>query len=140
MVKPPVEIELEWQSDLRFEGRAGRVVTAIDGHGEAGPSPMTLLLMALASCTGSDVVEILRKGRQDLRALRIEGRGERRREPLPPRYTRVRLVFGMEGAIERSKAERAVELSLEKYCSVLHTLAEDVELEWEVRLAGEEVG
>lgn len=140
MVKPPIEIGLQWKRDLRFEARAGEVVTAIDGDGEAGASPMTLLLMALASCTGSDVTDILRKGRQDLGGLRIEARGERRQEPLPHRYTNVRLVFRMEGPVERSKAERAVQLSLEKYCSVLHTLAEDLELDWEVRLAAEEAG
>lgn len=140
MIKSPVEIELQWKDGFRFEARAGEVVTAIDGAGEAGASPMTLLLMALASCTGSDVADILRKGREDLRGLRIDARGERRQEPLPHRYTKVRLVFRMEGAVERSKAERAVELSLEKYCSVSHTLAEDLELDWEVRLASEEAG
>lgn len=136
MAKPPIEVELEWKGDFRFDGRSAGGVVPIDGDGETAASPMTLLLLALASCTGSDVADILRKGRQPLEALRIETRGERRQEPLPHRYTRVRLVFRMEGPVERPKAERAVRLSLDTYCSVLHTLAEDLELEWEVWIEG----
>jgi putative redox protein len=78
-------------------------------------------------------VDILRKGRQELHGLRVEARGERRQEP-PHRYTRARLLFHLEGPVERSKAERAVGLSFETYCSVLHTLDEDLEVGWEVRL------
>lgn len=136
MVKPPIEVELEWKSGFRFDGRSAQGVVPIDGDGEAGASPMTLLLLALASCTGSDVADILRTGRQPLEGLRVEARGERRQEPLPHRYTRIRLVFRMEGAVERPKAERAVRLSLDTYCSVLHTLADDLELEWEVWIEG----
>lgn len=134
-VKPPVDIELEWQDDFRFRAEKGEVEAAIDGQGRTALSPVTLLLASLASCTGADVVDILRKGRQELRELRIAAHGERRQEP-PHRYVRVRLVFRIGGHVERAKAERAVELSLEKYCSVLHTLAEDLEVDWEVDLTG----
>lgn len=138
MAKPPIDIELQWKDDFRFRGTSGEVEVAIDGDGRAGPSPMMLLLMSLASCTGSDLVDILRKGRQELEELRVEAQGVRRPDP-PHRYTRVRLLFTVGGRVERSKAERAVRLSLEKYCSVLHTFDRDVELDWEVRL-GEAAG
>lgn len=140
MVKPPVQVELEWKGGLGFDGRSGGITTPIDGDGKTGASPMTLLLLALASCTGSDVVEILRKGRQPLGGLQIEATGERRQEPLPHRYIKVRLVFRVEGAVERPKAERAVRLSLDKYCSVLHTLADDLELAWELWTDGAATG
>ena len=134
MDKPPIDISLQWDNDFRFRGEAGGLELPIDGDAETGPSPMMLLLLSLASCTGSDVADILRKGRQELRGLRIEARGERRQEP-PHRYTRIRLVFRIDGEVERGKAERAVRLSLDTYCSVLHTLADDLELDCEIALA-----
>lgn len=97
---------------------------------------MILLLEALASCAGSDVVDILRKGRQELQGLRVRATGDRRQEA-PHRYLKIRLEFEVDGPVERSKAERAVALSLEKYCSVYHTLRDDLELAWEVRLSSE---
>ena len=136
MSKPQLKVELEWEHDFRFQARTADVVTAVDGDGKAGPSPMLLLLEALAACAGSDVVEILRKGRQELQGLRVRATGDRREEA-PHRYLKIRLEFEVDGPVERSKAERAVALSLKKYCSVYHTLRDDLELEWEVRLASE---
>ncbi|MFQ5679422.1 MAG: OsmC family protein [Gemmatimonadota bacterium] len=132
----PATIVLQWTRDLRFQARAGAAVTAIDGEGETGPSPVLLLLEALAACSAADVVEILRKGRQELRGLQVRAIGERRPEP-PRRFTRLRLEFRVQGPVERKKAERAVELSLETYCSVYHTLREDLDLEWELRIEEE---
>lgn len=140
MTKPPLRIRLEWKDGLEFRGRAGEAETRIDGEGEAGPSPMSLLLLALASCAGSDVVEILRKGREPLEGLLVSARGERRPQP-PHRYTSIRLVFRPSGKVARAKVARAVRLSLEKYCSVAHTMRPDLELGWEVRMGeGDEGG
>lgn len=125
------EISLDWESNLRFEGRSGTARTAIDGNGVAGPSPVALLLESLAGCAGSDVVEILRKGRHDLQGLRVEVSAVRREEP--PRYlTRLSVVFRVRGPVGRKAAERAAALSFEKYCSVFHSLRKDLETEWEV--------
>lgn len=133
-----MEIELEWRREgTRFVGERDGVRTAIDGSGRAGASPVALLLEALAGCSAADVVEILHKGRQDLRGLWVRARADRR--PEPPRYlTRVELVFRIAGDVAREKAERAVALSLEKYCSVSHTLRRDLELEWSVELESED--
>lgn len=132
-----MQIELEWRGEgSRFVGEREGVRTEIDGSGTAGASPVALLLEALAACSAADVVEILHKGRQELRGLRVTARGERR--PEPPRYfTRIELLFRIAGAVERKKAERAVELSLGKYCSVSHTLRRDLDLEWSIELEGE---
>ena len=60
-----------------------------------------------------------------------------RRQEDPPRYVSgLRLAFDVRGDIDRRRAERAIELSVEKYCSVLHSLRQDLELEWELRLGG----
>lgn len=124
-----MNIELRWSDGLRFEGRYKESRTAIDGHGEHGVSPVAMLLESLAGCMGSDVVEILRKGREELRGLELRATAIRREKP-PRRITAVGLEFLIDGPVSRDKAERAVQLSLQTYCSVWHTLRDDIELEW----------
>lgn len=132
-------VRLEWTGDrLRFEGRGidplAPAVT-LDGDGEAGPSPMLALLLAAASCSGSDVVVILRKMRIAPRAVTVEVRGTRRDEE-PRRYVAIRFLYRLAGVgLDRAKAERAVTLSLEKYCSVVHSLAPDIRIDYDVELA-----
>jgi putative redox protein len=87
---------------------------------------MLLLLLAVASCSGADIVLILKKMRVMLQSLRVEVEGTRREEE-PRRYTAVTLVYHIAGdGLDQTKAERAVTLSLEKYCSVVHSLAPDI--------------
>lgn len=89
---------------------------------------MQALACSLGACMGIDVVLILRKMRADLKGVRIAIEGERREKP--PRYfERFRMAFEITGAVPAEKAERAVKLSREKYCSVLHTLKPEVEIE-----------
>ena len=129
-------VSLSWSEGTRFEARNGRgAVTSLDGEGTLSPSPMELLLESVGGCSGIDVVEILRKGRHDVEGLEVEVEGRRRSEP-PRRYTDLRFVFRIRGEVPRSAAERAVELSLGKYCSVFHTLRGDLEVATEVRLEG----
>ncbi len=131
-----MKVELKWHDGLRFEGRYGENRTAIDGNGEAGVSPVAMLLESLAGCTGSDVVEILRKGREELRGLEVHATATRREEP-PRRITAVGLEFLIDGPVSRDKAERAVQLSFQTYCSVWHTLRDDIELDWVVIMQDE---
>jgi putative redox protein len=87
---------------------------------------MLTLLLAVASCSGSDVVAILQKMRVQLRELRIEVAGQRR-EQEPRRYTSIHLDYRLGGeGLDQAKASRAVDLSVEKYCSVIHSLASDI--------------
>jgi putative redox protein len=98
----------------------------IDGDAEAGPSPMQSLLLGLAGCMAVDVVMILQKMRVPLEGLAIRAEGERAPEP-PRRFTQIRLVYETRGLApaDSDKLDRAIELSREKYCSVLHTLRPD---------------
>lgn len=115
-------VTLRWTGGQRFEGRnAAGAETSVDGGGESGASPVELLLEAVAACSGIDVVEILRKGRQEVEGLEVEAAGTRREEP-PRRYTSLRFLFRVSGDVDPEKAERAVSLSLETYCSVFHSL------------------
>jgi putative redox protein len=106
----------------------------IDGDGNSGPSPMIALLMAAGGCTGSDVVSILQKMRVQLAQVLVEIRGVRREEQ-PRRYVEIHYRYQISGeGLDQEKAERAVTLSLEKYCSVLHSLAPDLKVTHEVVL------
>lgn len=127
---------LDWERAMLFRGGepAGpRVV--IDGDNGEAPGPMLTLLLAAASCTGSDLVLILEKMRVGLRTLRIEVHGTRREET-PRRYTAIRFDFHLAGeGLDESKARRAIDLSLEKYCSVVASLAPDIAISYGLTLA-----
>jgi len=130
-------VHLAWTGEgLVFRGGApdGPRVT-VDSDGEKGPSPTDALLLSLAGCMGVDVRLILEKSRVPVSSLEVEADGERATQD-PRRFTRIRLVYTLEGpeADDRPKVERAVALSREKYCSVLHTLRPDLDLEIEIRL------
>lgn len=131
----PRHVALAWRHDLVFDGgAAGQPPVVLDGDGAAGPSPMQALLLALAGCTGADVVSILKKKRADLRAFRVEVVGERRDEH-PKRYTAITLRYHVTApGLAEEHARRAIDLSLEKYCSVTHSLAKDIALRYELLL------
>jgi putative redox protein len=129
-------VSLSWQEGLRFVGGApDGPVTSIDGDNAAAPGPMLTLLLAAASCSGSDVVVILGKMRVQLRELRIDVTGQQR-EQEPRRYTAIHLDYHVGGeGLDQAKATRAVSLSVEKYCSVIHSLAPDIAITYAVTLA-----
>ena len=107
----------------------------IDADNAQAPGPMLTLLLAAASCTGSDVVMILEKMRVGLRQLRIEVHGTRREE-VPRRYTDIRFEFRVAGeGLDEPRARRAIDLSLEKYCSVVASLAPDIAISYGLTLA-----
>lgn len=119
--------ELVWAGDLKFGATSDSTAIVVDGDGSAGPSPMQLLLEAIAGCMAIDVVMILQKGRHPLRGLRIACSGERAPEP-PRRYTSVALTFHVTGDVPANAVERAIALSRETYCSVWHSVREDIPL------------
>lgn len=132
-------VRLDWLGKgMRFRAVGTEPATPaveIDGDGNSGPSPMITLLFAAAGCTGSDIVSILQKMRVQLAQLSIEVRGQRRDQE-PRRYVAVHYRYMMSGeGVDQAKAERAVSLSLEKYCSVIHSLAPDIKVTHEVILA-----
>ena len=126
-------VYLEWKGEFRFEGKADEVRTSIDGDGQAGPSPVNLLLESVGACTAIDVVDILQKGRQEIRAMKVEVGAERRSET-PRAVTALLMKFRIEGDVTEARAQRAVDLSLEKYCSVFHSLRMDVSVDTEIEV------
>lgn len=122
---------------IRYAGADLFIGTSPSGHvlkidtdreRNSAASPMELLLLALGSCTGVDVVSILQKKREQVTDYRVEVRGERRDEH-PRSYKRLEVHHIVTGRniSERSVAQ-AVELSEEKYCSVAATLRPTAEI------------
>jgi putative redox protein len=129
---------VEWAGEHRFDaGRPGGPTLRLDGTGATAQSPVDAVLSGLAACTGIDVVDILAKRRTPVERFGINVTGTRV-TTIPRRIEHILLEYDIAGAgIERTHAERAVELAITKYCSVRESLAPDIEIEWTVVLNGE---
>ena len=108
---------------------------AIGGH-NLGMRPMQLLLAALGSCSAIDIISILRKQKQEIDSFEIEVDGER--EPVGIEgyslFKTIEVHFILKGKIDPDKADRAVKLSMEKYCSVTKTLEPTAAITYKVTL------
>ena len=125
MAKPPVELELIWERDLVLSGRSRNNEMTLDSDSVAGPSPMQALAFALAGCMAMDVVHVIKKGRHDLKGLRADLVGNRAEEE-PRRFTAIELRYTVNGNVPENVVQRAVDLSREKYCSVWHSMRQDI--------------
>lgn len=125
--------------DYAFEGKdaLGHTVRmdageSTGGH-DSGCRPMQLLLMSLGGCSGIDVVSILKKQKQRIDSFSIEIDGEREPGKEPSLWVTARIRYILSGDIDLGKAQRAVDLSMTKYCSVAETLRKSgTQLHWEV--------
>ncbi|MBP7477117.1 MAG: OsmC family protein [Chitinophagales bacterium] len=93
----------------------------IGGHNK-GVRPMQMLLMGLGGCSAIDIVLILKKQKQIIEDFQISIDGEREEGKEPSLWSKVQIHFKFKGQIDLTKAERAVQLSMDKYCSVSKTL------------------
>ena len=136
--RPPNVIRATWVGGHSFDtGRPGGPIARLDGSGRSGQSPPDALLSAVAACSAIDVVDILAKRRTPVERLEVNVTGYRV-ETTPRRFHHIVLEFVVDGAgIERAHAERAVELSLSKYCSVHASIDHGIRTEFSVVLNGE---
>ena len=120
-------VNAKWQGQMKFtaKGESEHEVlmdagVAAGGEGK-GPKPVEMVLMGLAGCSGIDVVNILAKMRETISSFDIEVDSDRS-EIEPKRFTAIRLIFKLEGEMRPASIERAIRLSLDKYCSVSNSL------------------
>jgi len=125
-VVPPMNVTLEWDSELQFTGLAGKHEVGIDGSTYTAPSPMQMLAFSLVGCMAVDLVHILKRGRHELNALQARFTGERAQVD-PKRFTKITLHFTLDTNAPADQIQRAIDLSHEKYCSVWHSLRQDIE-------------
>lgn len=135
MTQEVKQVSLDWLGDLRFAGgEPSGPKSFVDGDNAAAPGPMLTLLIAAAACTGSDVVVVLKKMRIALTKFSLDVAGTRREEE-PRRYVALHLTYRLAGeGLDEAKARRAIDLSIEKYCSVMHSLARDIAITYDLRL------
>jgi putative redox protein len=122
------EVRVSYLGGLQFSARtlSGHDVK-MDGAAEfggenKGPRPMELLLVGLAGCSGMDIASILKKKKMEVTAIDINVKGERASE-YPKRYKDIEIEFQVKGKnVTEEAVKRAVELSMDKYCSVKASL------------------
>ncbi|TAM12238.1 MAG: OsmC family protein [Nevskiaceae bacterium] len=140
-----MEARLRWIENAAFmaETASGHALV-VDGSQEIGgrnlgPRPMELLLLAAGSCASMDVVSILRKTRQKLASCEVKLAGTRAETGTPKPYTAIHLQFIVAGnGLTEASVSRAVQLSVEKYCSAIASLAPDVKITHGYEIAGDE--
>ena len=137
-VRPSV-VRAVWKGEHLFDtGKPNGPPARLDGSGATAQTPPEALLSALSSCSGVDLVDFLAKRRTPVEKLTIDVVAGRR-ELHPRRFEHIVVTYHVDGAnIERTHAERAVQLAFERYCSVAASLAPDIVIETLVVLNGEE--
>lgn len=111
-----MEAQNEEGGKVRMDGS-----TSIGGL-EGGFSPMQLLLAGIGGCSAIDIIGILEKQKQDLQDLKVEVDGDRQQRDTFSEFETIHLNFIFTGDLEAGKVERAINLSLDKYCSVSKAL------------------
>lgn len=107
-----------------------------DGKGN-GVGPMQLLMMAIGGCSGVDIVSILQKGRQQIDSFSIDVAGTKPDGVSPSVYESVEVHFSLSGDIDPKRVQRAIDLSLGKYCSVSRIIEKTAEISYRYTVNGE---
>jgi putative redox protein len=130
------EVRLRWTGErIQFIGETGYGDPLRVGGDAEGPGakPSDLLPLSLVACTAYDVVEILRKQRQDLQGLEAIVTSTQDLEP-PWTFRAIHVAWVMTGEVDPQKAARAVDLAERTSCAVAATIAPVVELTHTVRI------
>lgn len=139
--RPPNSTTSRWVGGQAFESTSpSGGMLRMDGRSQSAQSPPETLLSALAGCTAIDIVEILAKRRTPVSNFEIETVGHRV-DTTPRKFRHIRLTYRIDGeGIEREHAERAIDLSVTKYCTVRDSLDPAIVIEWTMVLNGTPTG
>lgn len=129
-----------FDSDYGFEAtnETGKNLTldagpAIGGHGQ-GFSPMQTVLAAIGGCSGIDIISILKKQKQEIESFEMTVDGTREPGAVPAPFTAIHIIYHIKGNVDKEKAQRAADLSIEKYCSVSIMLEKSAKITYEVKV------
>ena len=128
-INPVTRGTVTWKEGLLFEARTQvGYEFEMDGHVQWGCAPVESLLLSLAGCMAIDTVSFLQKMRVELSQFKVDIAGERRADP-PQHYKALEITLHAAGSgLTEAKMARAVNLSHEKYCSVYHSLRNDLDV------------
>lgn len=132
-----MKVDIHWKGNMLFQtntpsGHTISLDAAKEVGGEdKGPRPTEVLLSAVGTCSGIDIVDILRKMRLNVESFSMEVSGERREEH-PRSFTHVHMHYILKGDLPEEKVRRAVDLSISNYCSVSHSLSAKVTASFEI--------
>jgi len=124
---------------MSFEAEVDGFKVGIDADPEfggknKGPKPKPLMMVALAGCTGMDIVSLLNKMRVNYESLNVIIEGELTEEH-PKHYTKMKVIYELKGdKIDIKKVQKAADLSKEKYCGVSFSYKGMMDLEYEIRI------
>ncbi|HDN96124.1 MAG TPA: OsmC family peroxiredoxin [Thermoplasmatales archaeon] len=124
--------KITYIKDLCFLGEIENHSIILD-DGKNSLSPMQALLLSLATCTAMDVVVILKKKRQNLEKLEIEIEGKRKDE-YPKIFEEIKINYIFKGDLEEKACKDAIELSIQKYCSIANMLKDKVKIEYAFKI------
>jgi putative redox protein len=130
--RKPMRAEVAWVDGMKFVGQSdsGHQIVMDGANPGEGPSPMEMVLMAIGGCSSIDVVSILEKGRQAVTGCKVDIQTERA-ETAPRVFKKIHLHYVVTGSdLADKQVARAVELSMEKYCSVSLMLEKAVEISY----------
>lgn len=128
-----MKARVKWAEKRTFIGKSGTGHNFVFGTKEEdgttpGPSPMELVLIGTGGCSAYDVVSILEKGREPIEGVVVELDADRA-EGTPAVFTRIHMHFIVTGrGVNPVKVERAIQLSVEKYCSASAMMAKTAEV------------
>jgi len=134
-----MKVEAQWQSGFYFKcsSPSNHIVDVDWGAKDSithGPAPMELLLHAIASCTGMDIIFILQKKRKKPEAFSVIVEGERA-DTHPKVFTKVKMHYKLQGdELTGKEVEQAISLSLDKYCSATAMITPKAEVTWDYEL------
>ena len=107
------------------------------GGENKGARPMELIIMGLGGCSSMDVISILQKQKQEITDYSVDIDADRDTENIPSLFTNIHVKFTITGKVDLKKAEKAVQLSMDKYCSVTKILEKTATITHEVVVINE---
>lgn len=132
-------LDMRWKGDMAFETELNGHKIVIDadekvGGKNLGPRPKALMMVALAGCTGMDVISILKKMRVEVKDFNVRVEGNVTEEH-PKQYDAMKLIYAFSGNnLEEEKLRKAIDLSMERYCGVSAVYKKAMQMSYEIEI------